>query len=294
MAAQSGSSSWRTRLRTNAGSVVLRVADRAPGPRRHTDAWVSARRRPSSGWRGPGAMPARPSAPAPRSRLTRTVSAWSSMVCPVAAPSGQDRQAGRHVPAPRGSGRAPPPPTAARRGTEPVRRLRHDVGLRRRALAAGRGPRGRPSRGSRPRWPAPAAPASQGHPRRRRSTGVPAGGNVQRVQQVGDEGGERRGLRGVPPLTPPARATQSPGRGSPRAWAASRAPPRPGSAGPGPPAASTASTNRSPSAYWRILASSPRSLEISLVSPRASCGARGAPGRSGRRRAPRRPRPGPW
>ncbi len=51
-------------------------------------AWVSLRRRASSGCRPPGSMPASPSAPAPRSRLIRIVSAWSSMVWPVATSGG--------------------------------------------------------------------------------------------------------------------------------------------------------------------------------------------------------------
>ena len=60
----------------------------ASGRRPRHSARVSGRRRPRSGCRGPGAMPARPSRPAPRSRLSSTVSAWSSAVWPVRTSAG--------------------------------------------------------------------------------------------------------------------------------------------------------------------------------------------------------------
>ena len=86
----------RTAAAARGGRGCARRRDRrwwgrtpARGPSAAHSAWVSRRRRPSSGWRWPGSMPARPSAPAPRSRLTRIVSAWSSMVCPVATSAGR-------------------------------------------------------------------------------------------------------------------------------------------------------------------------------------------------------------
>ena len=53
---------------------------------------------PSSGCAGPGGMAATPSRPARGSRLSRTVSAWSSMVCPVATDGGQHGEPGRPGP----------------------------------------------------------------------------------------------------------------------------------------------------------------------------------------------------
>ena len=75
------------RLRTNAGSSLLSSHTGCRPAAAHS-AWVSWRRSPRIGCRGPGSMPASPSAPAPRSRFTRIVSAWSSMVCPVATSAG--------------------------------------------------------------------------------------------------------------------------------------------------------------------------------------------------------------
>ena len=64
------------------GGILHRLEARAvgTGPGSRTGA------APRRGWTGPGRMAARPSRPAPRSRLSSTVSAWSSMVWPVAAP----------------------------------------------------------------------------------------------------------------------------------------------------------------------------------------------------------------
>src|SRR5664280_1835342 len=84
MAEHRGTSSWRIRFRTNRGSSFDGSWTGARPRRRHRST-VSARRRASSGCRGPGRIAASPSTPAPRSRLTSTVSAWSSAVCPVAA-----------------------------------------------------------------------------------------------------------------------------------------------------------------------------------------------------------------
>ena len=60
----------------------------------------------------------------------------------------------------------------------------------------------------------------------------------------------------------------------------------------GPPDSSTDSTKCSPSAYWRILASSPSNFDMSLVRPWPASGAAPRPGRSARRPAPRRRRRG--
>ena len=265
--AHSGSSSWRTRLRTKAGSSLLASHTGARPAAAHT-AWVSVRRRPSSGCRGPGSMPARPSAPAPRSRLTRIVSAWSSMVCPVATPAGSTAKRAARARA----SRLGPGATDDRGGLEARPEARRPPPPRPRPP--------RPSPGRRPwsTWMAvtshPAAAAST----RRASESAPpetaqASGGARRRegaagQQVGDEGGGtgraapcRSRHRPGPPRRPGSRISSRVGSHSgPSQTRASSA---------GPPAASTDSTKRSPSAYWRILASRPSSFDISLVSPRA-------------------------
>ena len=78
---------------------------RGRGRGRRTAPRVSARRSASSGLVGPGRIAASPPAPAPRSRLMSTVSAWSSAVWPVRRRrAGPPR--GRRGPAPRGWGPA--------------------------------------------------------------------------------------------------------------------------------------------------------------------------------------------
>ena len=85
MSSSSGSNSCRTRLRRNA-ECGWWVLDRpqpqglAQGPGL-TPAQAAQRA-------APGSMPARPSRPAPRSRLSSIVSAWSSAVC-RSAPAGR-------------------------------------------------------------------------------------------------------------------------------------------------------------------------------------------------------------
>src|SRR5579884_1809947 len=87
ISSSSGSSWWRIRLRRWLGSSLLGSSTMATPSSAHS--WrVSTRRRARMGWRGPGRMPASPSSPAPRTRLSRMVSAWSSAVWPVAASGG--------------------------------------------------------------------------------------------------------------------------------------------------------------------------------------------------------------
>ena len=225
--AHRGSSSWRTRLRTNAGSSLL-SSHTGARPAAAQTAWVSLRRRASSGCRVPGSMPASPSAPAPRRRFTRIVSAWSSMVCPVATSAGSTREARRPGAGLEIRSRRHRQPMAGEARPEARGRRRHHlrlcggtgpqavVHMDRGDVAARRRRRGRGGRGSRhpptPRRPARLPPAG---------TCTGSGGRETRV--VG---------RGAALLSHRLGPPRPPGRGSPPAWAATRAPPTPGPAGP--------------------------------------------------------------
>ena len=266
-AAQSGSSSWRTRLRTKAGSALLRVAHRDQPDRgaQRVRSRCGAGRAAGGGGPAP-CRPGRPS-PAPRSRfedgLGLVVHGVAGRHLRRAAP-----RSGPPGPAPRGW--APGRPTPARRSKCAPRR----------AAAAATTPASASEPGRRPwsTWmavtthPAAAARTSRAResapPDTAQASGAPGGGNVQRAEQVSGDG--RGGGCGRLPAQPTGPGHPgSRGRGSPRAWAASRGPPTPGPAARGRPASSTDSTKRSPSAYWRILASSPSSFDISLARPRA-------------------------
>ena len=88
-----GAPRGRSRLRRKRSSS-LELSWTTSRPSASTRAVVSARRNARMGRRtrrDPASLariPPRPSKPAPRSRLSRTVSAWSSAVCPTRAPSG--------------------------------------------------------------------------------------------------------------------------------------------------------------------------------------------------------------
>ena len=264
--AHSGSSSWRTRLRTNAGSSLL-ASHTGVRPAAAHSAWVSLRRSPSSGCRGPGAMPASPSAPGAAQQVHRIVSAWSSMVCPVATSGGQHGEAGRP-----GPGLEVGPGCARRHGGS-----RSAAPNRCRRAAAPRRPRPpEPARRPWSTWIAVTShPAAVARTSRASESAPPdtaqASGRARRAGRCTGSAGRGRAAEGRvgASLSHRPGPPRPPGRGSPRAWAATRGPPRPGPAAAGPPAASTDSTKRSPSAYWRILASRPSSFDISLASPRA-------------------------
>ena len=123
------------------GVGVGGVVDGRRGPRPRT----RPRSRPGAGRGGDGAparMPARPSRPAPRRRLSRTVSAWSSAVWPVRTSGGQHRVAGGPGPglevgAGRDVDRLGPEGGAERAAASRRRRPRRP------SRAAGRGRRGR-------------------------------------------------------------------------------------------------------------------------------------------------------
>ena len=88
-----GRTSWRTRLRRKRGSPLVGSSTGVQAPAAAHRAAVS--RPPQPEERPPGRpgpfvrIPARPSRPAPRSRASSTVSAWSSMVWPVSTPGGR-------------------------------------------------------------------------------------------------------------------------------------------------------------------------------------------------------------
>ena len=128
IAAHRGSSSWRTRLRTKAGSALL-GSHTGTRPAAAQSVWVSLRRRARSGWRDPGTMPARPSAPAPRRRLTRMVSAWSSMVWPVAASLGSTASRAARARASRFGPRRHGHGAGLERRSDPGRRLGDHIGF---------------------------------------------------------------------------------------------------------------------------------------------------------------------
>ena len=165
--------------------VVGRVAHRL-------EAQVGAQGRPSRpgagpriGWVGPARMPASPWTPAPRSRLASTVSAWSSAVWPVAAPAPSTPVAGGAGPGLEVGAVGHHHPFGPEAGAEARRRPRPPPRPRRPSPGAARGRRGRRSPGTRPPWPAPAGRGSRGHPTPRTTSGSPAGGNVQRREEVG-------------------------------------------------------------------------------------------------------------
>ena len=234
--ARRGSSSWRTRLRRWRRSR-LDGSSSTSRPSWSHRARVSARRSASSGRRGPGRMPARPSRAAPRSRLSSTVSAWSSAVCPVSHVGRQHRVAGGAGP-----------------GLEvPARRHVHGTGPEAGAEAGGersdpgRLPPARPDRSPWSTWTAstrhPAATASTSSaeesapPDTAQVISVPAAGNVarassERTSSVASARPRRRiSGRRASRWGAPVRSSVS-AHGPPPAWAATRDPPRPGRAAP--------------------------------------------------------------
>ena len=114
------------------GVVVRRVVRRAGCRGRRTACGSRGGGAPAAG-DAPGRSPPSPSRPAPRSRLRRTVSAWSSAVCPVRTSAGQHVVAG--PPGPRLEVRAVGdhrPRSARKAAPTRGRDLGDDVGLGRR------------------------------------------------------------------------------------------------------------------------------------------------------------------
>ena len=207
--AHSGSSSWRTRLRTKAGSSLLgSQTGIEPEPRRTARASRAGAGR-AAGAAEPGSIPARPSAPAPRSRLTRIVSAWSSMVCPVATPAGSTAKRAARARASRLGPGATDTRRLSKRAPNRAGRGGHHVGLVVRAgaqavvdvdrgdVAPGR--RGQDQEGQR-------VGAARDRAGQRAS---PAGGRCTGVRRSADEASVASGSWGRP--HPPARATQAAG-----------------------------------------------------------------------------------
>ena len=245
-----------------------RWTGRGPGPdpgAAHR-ATVSDRRSPSRGCLGPARMAARPSTPAPRSRLASTVSAWSSAVCPVAASGPRTAWRAARARASRLGPSAHRHPLGTERGTEPPGRRGHHAGLGRRP-----GPqavvdvhRGHP------------APGGDGQDQQAqrvgtaRDTAHQGGPGVREcapVEQGPDQGpaagrSAGQGGRGTDTRDPFRRIADLSQRGQPL-----RTPPGPveqlGAARP-----STAAMNRSPSSYWRSLASMPMSCWSRRAGPR--------------------------
>ena len=103
---------------------------------RRTSAAVSARRSARSGWRVPGRIAGEPVAPAPRSRLISTVSAWSSAVWPVSGAGGERRVRAARARA----SRLGPAATSTRMPQERARRARRRARPARVGLVADRRP----------------------------------------------------------------------------------------------------------------------------------------------------------
>ena len=166
----------------------------AQGPASRTDGGRAG------GGPAPALMPARPSRPAPRSRLTSTVSAWSSMVWPVAAPSGRARRRASRARA----SRFGPGPTSTAQRPEPAPRGGLRLRPRRRPRAAD------PGRSPWSTWTAvtshPAATASTSSaresapPETAQVTTAPGAGErapAKQLRHARDEGGARRSVTGV-------------------------------------------------------------------------------------------------
>ena len=234
-----------------------------------------------------------PSAPAPRSRLSSTVSARSSAVWPVRRPpAGRAGQPGR--PGPRlevGAGRRPAPP-GREAGAEAVRPRRPPRRPRPRSRGAGRGRRARRCTSQ------PAATAST---RRARESGAAGDGAGQRGAGRRTGNGPAGAHQASAPSAgrlrsgPPRVRARRPGRSTAAGladlgagWAATRARCHTRSNSRGPPAASTATMKRSPS---RVLVHLGLEADQAL-DERAEAAGRLAPGAAAPARSARRWAPG--
>ncbi len=233
--AHNGSSSWRTRfLRWRGSSLVGSSTQRRPASS-HT-ARVSDLLSASSGCSWPGLIPARPSGPAPRSRLHRTVSAWSSIVWPVATPEGSDAKRAARA---RASRFGP--------GVTWTRTPRNDAPNDAEAAATRSASPAEPTRSPWSTWttvtrqPASVERTSRaresGPPETAQVRGEPAGGKLQRGRRLPARPSPAiaRGTAGSVtrrPASPPRERSTAPARGSLRASEAIRVRARPGRRGP--------------------------------------------------------------
>ena len=272
MSSSSGSTSWRTRLRGGTRVVVRSGRRPARARARAHSARVSARRSAEqrahdvAAARGHAREPARP---LPRSRLSSTVSAWSSAVWPTSTTVGAELDA-RGVE--RGVARV------ARAGLE-VRPGRdvdpHASRSRRRARRARVAHDARPRRRSPGRRPwstctaTGSSPASAASDEQRERVGAAGARDDDRrdeavevdapsARQGCDDGPTAAAAAGARGRRRRGRATST-GAGARRGRAGTRGrATRRRARGPGP--RSTASMNASPTSYWRIFDSSPSSF----------------------------------
>ena len=239
--ARSGSTSCRIRLRTNRGSSFIGSA-RGWMPRSSQRARVSRRRSANSGRRSGEPMPAAPGTPAPLSRFTSTVSAWSSAVCPVSTPGGRTARrasrarASRFGPSSTGASthRAVAPNPAASRATMAPSADDPDLRPWSTCQAVATNPASTASTSS---------AVESGPPETAQSTSVPGGGNLHRSSSSTTGTPPTAGVRsdattagvnppGVRPEgTPSGRSTARAG-GSRPGREGGRGPPRPCPGGP--------------------------------------------------------------
>ena len=200
---QSGRSSWRTRLRRIDGSR-FEGSSNGSSPARRTTSCASLRRSASSGCSCPGLIAPRPSGPVPRSSRRSTVSAWSSIVCPVGCSWGKDRSSRDCEPWPRGSGPARLLHEVNGNQLRAVERPARHVPPRGVSRGAARGPRELPSPCNRRRLRAPAMRANRPRRKPRTRAGSPAAGRCSGREAAAPP---RRGspcdeLRTVHPVDP--------------------------------------------------------------------------------------------
>ena len=278
----SGSTSWRTATRRNA-RIVRSSGRRAPArPERVAQ---RARSRPGAAPSSGRATVPRPRGHArepgrrgcPRSRLSSTVSAWSSAVWPTSTHVGARRSTARRssasyarvararlevaarLDAHRRAPRNPAP--SARRRARDRRRPRASLPARRpwsTCTATGASPASRASASNASESAPPEHATTTGAVDARRTSkrAAPRHG----ASGVHGAGGGRR-------QAPSTRPSQSAGRAARRASAATRARATRRRSRAGPASRSTAATNASPTSYWRIFDSRPTSLCSTAVMP---------------------------
>ena len=222
-------------------------------------------------------MAARPSTPAPRSRLASTVSAWSSAVCPVAASGAEGRPAGGPGPGLEVGAVGHLHPLGPERGPEPPGRRGHHARPRPPSRVGGRGRRAPRSPGTRPPRPGPAGPGSPAPPdtpHTRAAPGAREGAPARAGAPISGVGPAAGSRAGAGPVSPRVRAWRrhaeihSDGLRISTREGSHSGPRQARSSSSGPPEPSTAAMNRSPSSYWRSLASMPMSCWSRRAGPR--------------------------
>ena len=265
MSEHRGSSSARTRLRTKRGSPLV-GSRTGSSPRWAHRPTVSARRRPSSGWVGSGPHPGQAVHAGAPEQVDQHGLGLVVRGVPGGGAGAEGRVAGLAGPRLEVGAVGHVHPHGPERRAEPGGGVGHDLGLARPTRDAARGRRGRRSPHSRPRWPGPAGPASPVRPTRRRPgscrtrgtcsgpAGRPPPGRrpAPRPRRSSASGQDRRRRGAADPGDPRRGLADLLERGEPLRARARRC-----RAGPVPPDSSTAAMNRSPSSYWRSLASMP-------------------------------------